>query len=110
MAPQGLRGWSLTAALLRRGAAPRVALEAFENDGHRYPAGTLIMARRPALGAIYEELREMARAAGVTLERVSSSSTESGISLGSESAQGVRLPRIALVGGVPDDRSSFVSH
>jgi hypothetical protein len=107
MAPQGLRGWSLTAALLRRGAAPRVALEPFENGGRRYPAGTLILARRPALGALYDELPELASAAGVALERVSSSSTESGISLGSESAQGIRLPRIALARGEPVDPTSF---
>jgi hypothetical protein len=107
IAPQGLRGWGLAIDLLRRGAAPRVALEPFESGGRRYPSGTWILPRRPELAALYDQLPELARARGVAVERTPSSSTERGISLGSENTQSVRLPRIALARGEPVDATSF---
>lgn len=107
VAPQGLRGWALAVDLMRRGAVPRVALEPFENGGRRYPSGTWILARRPELATLYDELPELARSRGVAVERAPSSSTERGISLGSESTLSVRLPRIALARGEPVEATSF---
>jgi hypothetical protein len=107
LAPQGLRGWAFTAALLRRGVVPRVALESFESGGRSYPAGTLILPRPRDPGGLTDELAGMARDTGVTLERVGSSATERGISLGSESSHSVRLPKIGLLRGEPVDPTSF---
>jgi hypothetical protein len=105
--PQGLRGWALAAALLRRGAVPRVTLEAFESGGRPYPSGTLILQHRQDLGTLDDELPALARALGVDVERAPSSATERGISLGSEATQSVRLPKIALARGEPAVPTSF---
>ncbi len=107
IAPQGLRGWALTAALLRRGAVPRVALDAFASGGRHYPSGTLILAHRQGLAALHDELPQLARQHGVEVESAPSSATERGISLGSENTQSVRLPSIALVRGEPAEPTSF---
>jgi Zinc carboxypeptidase len=107
--PQGLAGYRAAAQLLQRGVNLRIALESFSNGNRDFAAGTLFVPARNNLPNLDVEIAATISAFQVEIQRVATSYSERGISLGSESVIGVRLPSIALVRGAGVSPSSFGS-
>lgn len=95
---QGIAGYRAAGRLLAAGARPRLALAAFDPGGGELPAGSLFVPRSGASPAVDAAVDAVA-ADGVRVQRVGSSWTAAGVSLGSERLPAVVTPRIALAGG-----------
>lgn len=107
--PQGLAGYRAVAALLRQGAAARLATEAFVLADRSYPAGTVFVSGRDRRDGLDGRVVATATAEGVGLERVASSLSDEGPALGSASFLPLRAGRIGLVGGAGTTATSFGS-
>ncbi len=93
----------LLAAALAAGLSVKSADEAFEIEGRRYPAGSLIFEREDNPPDFVERLRGLARRTGADLEAVSSSWVEKGPSFGSARTRPVPPARVALAWDDPTD-------
>jgi hypothetical protein len=99
VAPQGLAGFRLTAALMAADLRFRVAVQSFSNAGRDYPAGTIFVPRVGNPERLEERLAGLAARLTVTLDRTATAFSSEGVSLGSDRVVPVRRPRVALVGG-----------
>lgn len=97
--PQGLPSYRAVAELGRRGIRARLALVPLTLNGVEHPAGTLLIPRRGNSENLENQLAAIAATERVTLERVASSASEVGASMGSDDIRPLRPSRIALVGG-----------
>lgn len=107
LSPQGVAGYRFAAALGRQGVRTRLALVRFEAGGIAYPEGTLFIPRLGNGEGLEERLLTLAAEHRVTLRRVASSATQTGISLGSDELVPVRRSRVGLVGGGGVSATSF---
>jgi len=97
--PSGLAGYRLAARLQTAGVAYRLALDELAVAGRTYPAGTLFVPRLGAPAGSDELLARLAAESGITVHRVASSYSVSGLSLGSDRMLAVAPSRVALLAG-----------
>lgn len=107
LAPQGIAGYGVVAALLAEETRLRVAGDRFRLGGRELPAGTVFVPRRGNPEELPERLAALAAERGVEVTRVASSLTEEGPALGSERLLAVDSPEIALLGGEGISPTSF---
>ncbi len=90
------------AAVLRAGVKLRFAREAFEIDGRRFEAGTLILTRKgnEALGERFDRLvHETAAALGQPVYPVATGYVTAGADFGSADVPFLKKPRVAVLAG-----------
>lgn len=97
--PAGLASYRALARLQAESVPTRFALADFAVGGRRYAAGTLFVPRRGAPAGTEALLAELAAAGGFGVDRVGTSYSDEGLSLGSGRMVSVAPARIALVAG-----------
>ncbi|MEM7048380.1 MAG: M14 family zinc carboxypeptidase [Acidobacteriota bacterium] len=103
----GLAGYRAAARLQSAGVRYRLALTGFQIEKQPYGPGSLFVPRTGNPENLDELIRDIAHSTGLTIERVGTSFSTYGISLGSDKAQRVRPVRIGLLGGRGIQATSF---
>ena len=99
LAPSGLATYRAAARLQTAGVPYRLALGDLTVGGRTYAAGTLFVPRRAAPPATEALLAGLAADGGFTIDRVGTSYSDDGLSLGSARMVSIAPARIALVFG-----------
>ena len=106
-APGSENAARLLAALLHDSIRVWYAQKGFRSGGTRFPDGAFIV-RTAANGAhLHPRVTALASDADVALTALQSALVDEGTDLGSNSVIPIRVPRVALVGGVPVQGNSF---
>ncbi|MFW5972779.1 MAG: M14 metallopeptidase family protein [Bacteroidota bacterium] len=98
----GMGSARFLARLLEEDVRLRSSLIPFEQEGRRWPSGTLIVTRtgNSSMGARFDTLvREAAAEEGLTLHGVGTGFVASGADFGSSDVVHVRAPRVAVIAG-----------